>query len=120
MQLLDLKEDDWKKTLDHISRAPQTQKVRLETVRHDVEAQTLRESVEFGGISFDPGNVVLFIRAGAVQYVIHQPLKIGLTYRASDIIGVEVTCEDGARYLVTFLPPLHLPDLLVSFFPIKS
>ena len=36
-----------------------------------------------------------------------------MAHAGTDLIAMEVTARDKTRHLITFVPPLHLPDLLL-------
>ena len=111
MQNLHLEQKDWHNILDYISRSEDARKVTIEVMREDLGAQKEVESVTFHGISFDPKGGVIAIRAGAVEHMIHHPAGIEIAHAGTDLICLEVIGTDKSRHLITFLPPLHLPDL---------
>ncbi len=119
MQSFVLNKKDWVKTFDHLSRVQETQRISLAIARNGIGPDG-RANVAFKGMSYDPNQVTLSLPVDAVVYVIQEPVEISLTYVATDIIDVGIVARDGTRYRVTFLPPLHLPDLLLTFAPIRS
>jgi hypothetical protein len=116
MQNLHLDQKDWTNILDHISRCENTHKVTIEIMREDLGAQREVENVLLRGLSYDPKSDVIAIRAGAVEHMIHHPGAIEIAHAGTDLICLEVLGKDRSRHLMTFLPPLHLPDLLVPNF----
>ncbi len=120
MQSLHLKKADWKNVLDHISRAPKTQRASLQITIGDVDSQPTNESLVFEGMTFDPTIEVLVVRVGGVAHIIHGPLDVEITYSANDIRRLNIHATPNVRYMATFLPPLHLPELLFSYFPVRS
>ena len=113
MQNLHLEHKDWNNILDHISRSENSHKVTIEVVREDLGAQKEVENVTLHGISFDSKGSIIAIRAGAVEHMIHHPSGIEIAHAGTDLICLEVIGSDNTRHLITFLPPLHLPDLLL-------
>ena len=112
MQTL-LQRQDWKNILDHISRAQDTHKVTIEIMREDFGAQKEVENVAFRGLSYDPKGGTIAIRAGAVEHMIRHPAGLEIAHAGTDVICLEVVGADKSRHLISFLPPLHLPDLLL-------
>jgi hypothetical protein len=49
--------------------------------------------------------------------MIHHPGAIEIAHAGTDLICLEVIGSDKSRHLITFLPPLHLPDLLLPARP---
>ncbi len=113
MQNLHLEQKDWINILDHIARSENAHKVTIEIIREDLGAQKEVEDVTLHGLSYDPKGSVIAIRAGAVEHMIHHPAGIEIAHAGTDLICLEVIGSDGARHLISFLPPLHLPDLLL-------
>jgi hypothetical protein len=116
MQSLHLEQSEWRNILDHISRCENTHKVTIEVIREDLGAQKEVENVAMRGLSYDPRGGVLAIRAGAVEHMIHPPAGIEIAHAGTDLICLEVIGSDTSRHLITFMPPLHLPDLLLPTF----
>jgi Family of unknown function (DUF5335) len=113
MQNLHLEHRDWQNILDHISRSENAHKVTIEIDREDIGAQKEVENVVLHGVSYDPKGCTIAIRAGAVEHMISRPLRIDAAHAGTDLIALEVTGRDKTRHLITFVPPLHLPDLLL-------
>ncbi len=113
MQNLHLEQRDWQKILDHISRSENIHKVTIEVTREDIGVQKEVEDVPLHGLSYDPRGETIAIRAGAVEHMIHRPAGIEIAHAGTDLICLEVIGSDKARHLISFLPPLHLPDLLL-------
>lgn len=113
MQNLHLDRRDWEKILDHISRSENAHKVTIEVDREDIGAQKEVENVVMHGFSYDPKGGTIAIRAGAVEHMIARPERIDVAHAGTDLIAMEVQAADKARHLITFVPPLHLPDLLL-------
>jgi uncharacterized protein DUF5335 len=113
MQNLHIEQKDWNNILDHISRSENSHKVTIEIIREDLGAQKEVENVMLHGISYDPKGGAIAIRAGAVEHMIHHPHAIEIAHAGTDLICLEVIGSDKSRHLITFLPPLHLPDLLL-------
>ncbi len=113
MQNLHLERRDWQNILDHISRAQNAHKVTIEVDREDLGSQKEVENAELQGLSYDPKGGTIAIRAGAVEHMIARPERIDIAHAGTDLIAMEVTGGDKTRHLITFVPPLHLPDLLV-------
>jgi hypothetical protein len=82
-------------------------------MREDLGAQKEVENVTLHGISYDPKGAAIAIRAGAVEHMIYHPGAIEIAHAGTDLICLEVIGSDKSRHLITFLPPLHLPDLLL-------
>jgi len=113
MQNLHLERRDWQNILDHISRSEIAHKVTIEVDREDIGSQKEVENVVLHGFSYDPKGSMIAIRAGAVEHMIARPERIEVAHAGTDLICVEVTAGDKTRHLITFVPPLHLPDLLL-------
>jgi Family of unknown function (DUF5335) len=113
MQNLHLEQRDWQNILDQISRAESTHKVTIEVDREDIGAQKEVENVILHGCSYDPRGAAIAIRAGAVEHMIARPQKIDAAHSGADLICVEIIGGDKTRHLITFVPPMHLPDLLL-------
>jgi hypothetical protein len=113
MQNLHLERRDWQNILDHISRAEDSHKVTIEVDREDIGAQKEVENALLHGFSYDPKGGAIAIRAGAVEHMIARPETIEVAHAGTDLICVEILGGDKARHLITFVPPLHLPDLLL-------
>ena len=113
MQNLHLEQRDWHNVLDHISRCENTHKVNIEVIREDIGAQKEVENVTLRGLSYDPKGGVIAVRAGAVEHMIHHPAGIEIAHAGTDLICLEVTGSDKSRHLISFLPPLRLPDLML-------
>ena len=113
MQKLHLEQKDWNKIIDHISRSESAHKVTIEVIREDLGAQKEVENVTLHGLSYDPKGGAIAIRAGAVEHMVRHPAGIEIAHAGTDLICLEVIGPDGSRHLITFLPPLHLPDLLL-------
>jgi hypothetical protein len=114
MQNLHLEQKDWQNILDHVSRCEDMHKVTVEVIREDIGAQKEVQNVTLRGLSYDPRGGVIAIRAGAVEHMIHHPAGIEVAHAGTDLICLEVIGSDNSRHLITFLPPLHLPDLLMQ------
>ncbi len=113
MQNLHLDQRDWQNILDHISRAENAHKVTIEIDREDIGAQKEVENAVLHGLSYDPKGGTIAIRAGAVEHMIARPQRIDAAHAGTDLICLEVIGWDRARHLITFVPPLHLPELLL-------
>ena len=113
MQNLHLEQKDWHNILDHISRSENSHKVTIEVMREDLGAQKEVENVTMHGLSYDPKGETIAIRAGAVEHMIHHPTGVEIAHAGTDLICLEVIATDKSRHLITFVPPLHLPDLLL-------
>ncbi len=113
MQNLHLDRKDWQNILDRISRPENAHKVTIEVDRGDIGAQKEVENVVLEGFSYDPKGNTIAIRAGAVEHMIARPERIDIAHAGTDLIAMEVQGADKARHLITFVPPLHLPDLLL-------
>ena len=117
MQNLKLEQQDWSSILGYISRLEDSHKVTIEIIREDLGAQKEVENVTLHGISYDEkGGSLIAIRAGAVEHMIHHPARIEIAHAGMDLICLEVVASDKTRHLITFLPPLHLPDLLLPVY----
>ena len=113
MQNLHLERRDWENILDHVSRAANTLKVTIEIDREDMGSQKQVENATLHGLSYDRKGNTIAIRAGAVEHMIAQPERIEIAHAGTDLICMEVAGGDKTRHLITFVPPLHLPDLLL-------
>jgi hypothetical protein len=113
MQNLRLERPDWQNILDHISRSDIAPRVTIEVDREDLGAQKEVENVPLYGLSYDPKGGAIAIRAGGVEHMIARPEHIEIAYAGTDLICLAVMGKDKARHLITFVPPLHLPDLLL-------
>ncbi|MBI4725105.1 MAG: DUF5335 family protein [Rhodomicrobium sp.] len=113
MQNLHLEQRDWQNILDHISRSENSHKVTIEVDREDIGAQKEVENAVLHGLSYDPKGGTIAIRAGAVEHMINHPAGIEIAHAGTDLICLEVIGSDETRHLITFVPPLHLPDLLL-------
>lgn len=113
MQNLHLERRDWQNILDHISRADDSHKVTIEVDREDIGAQREVENAMLHGFSYDPRGSTIAIRAGAVEHMIARPEKIEIAHAGADLICIEILGGDKTRHLITFVPPLHLPGLLL-------
>jgi hypothetical protein len=113
MQNLHLERQDWQNILDHISRSENAHKVTIEVDRLDLGSQKEVENVPLLGLSYDPKGEAIAIRAGAVEHMIARPDRIDVAHAGTDLIAMEIMGRDKARHLITFVPPLHLPDLLL-------
>lgn len=116
MQNLHLERRDWQNILDHISRSENAHKVTIEVDRLDLGSQKEVENVQLHGLSYDPKSSAIAIQAGAVQHMIAQPERIDVAHAGTDLIAMEIEGGDKTRHLITFVPPLHLPDLLLPAF----
>lgn len=116
MQNLKLERQDWSSILGYISRSEDSHKVTIEVIREDLGAQKEVENVTLHGISYDEKGVLIAIRAGAVEHMIHHPARIEIAHAGMDLICLEVVGSDKTRHLITFLPPLRLPDLLLPVY----
>jgi len=112
MQSLHLEPRNWQNILDHISRSQNTCKVTIEVDGEDLGAQKEVENAELYGLSYDHKGSTIAIRAGAVEHMIVQPERIDIAHAGTDLICMEIAGRDKTRHLITFIPPLHLPDLL--------
>ena len=112
MQNLHLEQRNWQNMLDHISRSQNSCKVTIEIGREDLGAQKEVENAWLYGLSYDPKGGTIAIRAGAVEHMIAQPEQINIAHTGTDLICMEIIARDKTRHLITFVPPLHLPDLL--------
>ena len=113
MQNLHLERRDWQSILDHIARAENAHKVTIEVDREDLGSQKEVENVAMQGLSYDPKGGTIAIRAGAVEHLIARPERIDVAHAGTDLVALEVTSADKTKHLITFVPPLHLPDLLL-------
>jgi hypothetical protein len=113
MQNLHLERQNWQNILDHISRSENAHRVTIEIERLDLGAQKEVENAPLLGLSYDPKGATIAIRAGAVEHMIARPDKIDVAHAGTDLIAMEITGRDKTRHLITFVPPLHLPDLLL-------
>jgi hypothetical protein len=114
MQNLHIQRGNWQNILDHISRPQNTCKVTIEVDAEDLGAQKEVENAELHGLSYDHKGGTIAIRAGAVEHMIVQPERIDIAHAGTDLICMEIADREKARHLITFVPPLHLPDLLPS------
>ena len=64
-------------------------------------------------VSYDHKGGTIAIRAGAVEHMIARPERIDVAHAGTDLIAMEIIGGDKTRHLITFVPPLHLPDLLL-------
>jgi Family of unknown function (DUF5335) len=113
MQNLHLERREWQNMLDHISRAEDSHRVTIEVDREDIGAQKEVENAVLHGFSYDPKGSTIAIRAGAVEHMIVRPERIEAAHAGTDLICVEILGGDKTRHLITFVPPLHLPGLLL-------
>jgi Family of unknown function (DUF5335) len=113
MQNLHLEQRDWANILDHVSQSGNTLKVTIEIDREDIGSQKQAENAALQGLSYDHKGNTIAIRAGAVEHMIAQPERIDIAYAGTELICIEVIGGDKTRHLITFVPPLHLPDLLL-------
>jgi len=113
MQNLHLEQRDWQRLLDQISRAETAHKVTIEIDREDIGAQKEVENAVLYGFSYDPKGGAIAIRAGAVEHMIARPQRIDAAHAGPELICIEVLGGDKTKHLVTFLPPINLPDLLM-------
>ena len=113
MQNLHLERRDWQNILDHISRAENSHKVTIEVDREELGSQKEVENVPFHGVSYDARGGTIAIRAGAVEHMIARPERIAVAHAGTDLIAIEIMGGDKTQHLITFAPPLHLPDLLL-------
>jgi hypothetical protein len=114
MQSLSLEKQDWQRLFDHISRTQKMQKITIEVIRADLGAQTEAEKVELDGMSYDPKGGTISIQVRGLEHMIQDPEKIEIAHAGTDIVCVEIIGKDDTHHLISFLPPLHLPDLLPS------
>jgi len=112
MKNLRLEQRDWVSFFDHVSRAHAACKVTIEVDSEIIGAQKEVENAVLHGLSYDPKGSAIAIRAGAVEHMIAHPASVGIAHTGTDLICMEVTGADKTRHLFTFLPPVHLPDLL--------
>jgi hypothetical protein len=112
MQSLSLEKQDWQRIFDHISKAEKMQKIAIEVIRADLGAQMEAENVDLEGMSYDPKGGTISIQVGGLEHMIQDPEKIEIAHTGADIVCVEIIGKDDAHHLISFLPPLHLPDLL--------
>jgi hypothetical protein len=112
MQSLHLERREWQNILDHISRSQNIGKVTIEVDGENLGAQKEVENAELHGLSYDHRGGTIAIRAGAVEHMIVQPERIDIAHAGTDLICIEIVGRDKTRHLITFVPPLHLPDLL--------
>ena len=113
MQNLHLDRRDWQNILDRISRSEYAHKVTIEVDRSDIGAQKEVENAALEGFSYDPKGDTIAIRAGAVEHMIARPERIDVAHAGTGLVAMEILGADKARHLITFVPPLHLPDLLL-------
>jgi hypothetical protein len=113
MQNLHLEQRDWQNFLDHISRSQDSCKVTIEVNGEELGSQKEVENAALLGLSYDPKGGTIAIRAGAVEHMIAQPKRIGIAHAGTDLICMEIADTNKTRHLVTFAPPLHIPDLLL-------
>ncbi len=113
MQNLHLEKRDWQNIFDHISRAENVHRVTIEIDREDLGSQKQVENAVLEGLSYDPKGGTIAIRAGAVEHMISRPASIDAAHSGMDLICLEVAGADKTRHLITFVPPLHLPDLML-------
>jgi hypothetical protein len=113
MQNLHLERRNWQNILDHISRLQSICKVTIEVDGEDLGAQKEVENAEFHGLSYDHRGGTIAIRAGAVEHMIVQPERIDIAHAGMELICMEITARDKIRHLITFVPPLPLPELLL-------
>lgn len=113
MQSLVLKKERWKDILDHLSTAAANEHIKIEVVR-EAGTQSVNGNMEFGKLRFDTKCALLSIHAGGTVYFIRDPQEIAITYSANDVTGIEIMDRNDTRWLVTFLPAVHLPLLLPS------
>jgi hypothetical protein len=115
METLALEKQDWQKMLDFVSKAQEVQrKAQIVTVEVDGEqigAQREAEDVALMGISYGPKDDMVYIIAEGIEHNIENPAKVEIAHDGADISTLAVVGEDGARHLVRFKPPLHLPGL---------
>jgi hypothetical protein len=114
MQNLHLERRDWQNILDHISRSQNTCKVTIEVAAEELGAQKEAENAALLGLSYDPKGRTIAIRAGAVEHMIARPERIDIAHAGTDLICMEIADMDKIRHLITFVPPLHMPDLLLT------
>jgi hypothetical protein len=112
MQNLHLERRNWQNILDHISRSRNTCKVTIEVDAEGLGAQKEVEHAELHGLSYDHKGGSVAIRAGAVEHMIAEPEQINVAHAGTDLICMEITDRDKTRHLISFVPPLHLPNLL--------
>jgi hypothetical protein len=117
MQNLHLERRDWQNILDHISRSQNSHKVTIEVDRLDLGSQKEVEGVPLHGLSYDPKGATIAIRAGAVEHMIAKPQRIDVAHAGTDLIAMEILGGDKTKHLIIFVPPLHLPDLLLPAHP---
>jgi hypothetical protein len=117
MQNLHLERQNWQKILDHISPPQNACKVTIEVAGADLGAQKEVENVELHGLSYDHKGRTIAVRAGAVEHMIVQPERIDIAHAGTDLICIEILDKESTRHLITFVPPLHLPDLLPPISP---
>lgn len=113
MQNLHLERQDWQTVLDLISKVESTHKVTIEVDREDIGSQKEVENAELQGLSYDHKGGSIAIRAGAVEHMIVKPERIDAAHAGADLIAIEVSERDKTRHLITFAPPLHLPQILM-------
>jgi Family of unknown function (DUF5335) len=116
MQNLHLERRDWQSILDLISQLESSHKVTIEVDREDLGSQKEVENAELQGLSYDHKGGIIAIRAGAVDHMIAKPERIDAAHSGADLIAIEVTERDKTRHLITFVPPLHLPQILMPAF----
>jgi Family of unknown function (DUF5335) len=112
MQNLHLEQRDWQRLLDQISRAETAPKVTIEIDREDLGAQREVEAAVLYGLSYDPKGGAIAIRAGAVEHMIARPQRMDAAHSGSNLICLEVVGADKTKHLISFAPPVDLPDLL--------
>ena len=112
MQNLHLDQRDWQNILDRIWQSGNTLKVTIEIDREDMGSQKQVENATLDGLSYDHKGNTIAIRAGAVEHMIGKPERIEIAHDAGNLVCIEITGGDKTRHLITFIPPLRLPDIL--------
>lgn len=111
MQNLHLEQQDWQRLFDQISLAQTSHKVTIEVSRDDIGAQKEVENAILSGVSYDPKGGAIAIRAGAVEHMIARPQRVDAAHTGPALICIEVLGSDRSKHLITFMPPVPLPDL---------
>ncbi len=108
-----LEKREWQTLFDHVSGVQDTHKVTIEVIREVFGIQKEVENLPFHGLSYDPASSTLAIRAGAVEHMICHPAEIEISHADAGLICLKVLGTDKSRHLISFTPPLHLPDLIL-------
>jgi hypothetical protein len=98
-----LEEDEWRSTLDRLSKALAGKRAVIEI------SSTLAEALSLVGITFDPYDDIIDVALDGVDHMIERPREIFLDQRDRQLIAVEVIDINGIRHTIRLKEPVALP-----------